>query len=324
MKELIQRMLESIRNNDVDSVKDIIEGNKEERKEPIRHIAVLYSAIKNKTDVLEYLLNNLDEISKDTINDTLVQASIANAEDSVRLIIKKGKHINLSNIISECMAFGGSEQEGYYASVIYKRFETMIFVPVDKIVNDSAKIVKVLLRNGISVSVKNTKGETPLQCAISTGNDDLIKSILEYHARPRYTKKSLIGYTLRDLHIAEEDLMFLLNSSWFREKKGKRESIKEDIKSIINNDSDNELKNKLQKIAEKREMYDIKVRIEQNQDIKDIAHDVKNDLKGRLKEYNELFDIVNKLKTRIELNTKDNVFYVIDLCKQNNINSFNI
>lgn len=321
MRELINEIFEAILNNDVEAVKVFMQNDmKESVKAPLRHIAVMYSAVKNKTDILEYFLKNDDKISKTTVNEALVQASIVDNNEAVKIIIKNGKHVNLANILTECMTIGGSEQEDYNDVLNLGRLETMLFKTIDDKINNSTKIIRTLLKNGINTCVKNKYGVTPLKYAIDTENEGLIKDILEHYTCPRYTKKSLIGYTFRDLRIAEEDLRYLVKSGWYLKKKKDRVSIKEYIKLIRSNNNEDDLKKMVIKVLQKRKMNEIEKRLEK-EEVLAVANDTILALKKKLKETDKIFNNIDRLKTRIGLNTNIKVLEVIDLCRKNNIKS---
>ena len=328
IREIVEREIVAIDNDDINSILDAINANDLQRikeeiinldmgegyeylNEELKVFAIIYAAMYEKTEILEYLLKNMD-LPKELLNIALVEACGMKSEKSVGTIIKNCKGINLAHIIPN-----------YLISVIDRDMEQGILNEDGdnielRISKDSLDILKLLLKKGININVRDEQGYSPLQYALESKNNDMILEILKYHAYPRYNKKSLIGYVLEDLNLAQMDKEYLLNSEWYKNIEAEKKAIKEKIKSIVNYENERELGDLLKKIASEIDIANID-ELTNKEDILDVACICRKYLKQRLSNVNKTLEIVDQFKERINLNTENKVLEVIDLCKKNNV-----
>ena len=333
-------LIYSITNDKLEIVMSMIDNNHRLLENPdISKLALMYYAVENNVKALEYFYSKDIKVSKEDLYDTLVQACERKSEDAVRLILKKENDINFADIISTNNNVVNVEDDlekevtenrrrvlpaldinamrtrlgMYFEPINIKRVDTK------EITQRCIDLFEMLLKNGIRTSIKSEYGKTPLQYVLDTKNGQLITKILDHHAYTRYNKKSALGYDLRDLHIAKEDLNRVLKSEWYKKVKEQKEALKEDIKAIIHCENDDELKKVVSKIAKKRQLDEINKSLENNEDIRVISESLKATLKRKLNKTNNLLQKVKRFKDRIELNTKEKVFEVINLCKKKEI-----
>lgn len=328
-------LVHSVINDRFDVVKYLIDSNEKfmQSLNSISTVVLTYYAVEDNKEALEYLLNKCDKPSKKDMYELLMQACAVKADNSVKFLIDYIGFVNLAELLkaNETIVFVENDIEKDVEENDVEELTQEEIDELEQYINTSVEVVdpqketkdiialfEMLLKNGISTSVKSEEGITPLQYIINTQNGKLITKLLEHHAYIKYNKKSALGYELRNLKIAEEDMMCLLKSDWYKNVKNKKNCIKEDIKKIIHCENDQELKQNVAEISKKRNLEDIKKMVE-NGDVEGASKDLKIILKQKLNKTNELLDIVERFKGRVELNTENKVFEVIDMCKAKGI-----
>ena len=333
----------AITNDKLDIVKYMVDNNSkllEDHK--LKELALLYYVSEENIDALNFVLDRGIKLCKEEMYEVLLIACEKNSEDLVKVLLSYIGDVNFSDLLIETNSLIYVEDdmekeitEKNHIDLIPEdqRREMMervesFFGPIERpnsklITQKYIELFDMLLNNGVRTSIKGRYGKTPLQQVINTKNGKLITKILDHHAYTRYNKKMALGYDLRDLNIAEEDLNCVLKSAWYKEVKAQRESIKEDIKLIVNCENYLEMQERVLYVANKRQLDEIKDRINNNDNIDDVAKSIKTILKKKLNNTNELLDSVERFKDRLKLNTKIKVLEVVDICKKNNIKSIN-
>lgn len=333
----------AITNDKLDIVKYMVDNNSkllEDHK--LKELALLYYVSEENIDALNFVLDRGIKLCKEEMYEVLLIACEKNSEDLVKVLLSYIGDVNFSDLLIETNSLIYIEDdmekeitEKNHIDLIpedqrremmerVERFFGPIERPNSKLITQKyIELFDMLLNNGVRTSIKGRYGKTPLQQVINTKNGKLITKILDHHAYTRYNKKMALGYDLRDLNIAEEDLNCVLKSAWYKEVKAQRESIKEDIKLIVNCENYLEMQERVLYVANKRQLDEIKDRINNNDNIDDVAKSLKTILKKKLNNTNELLDSVERFKDRLKLNTKIKVLEVVDICKKNNIKSIN-
>ena len=331
-------LIYSITNDKVKIVEYMIDNNEKIlENEEVKRLALLYYTVSDDVNALNYVLNRGIKLSKDDMYDILIQGCEKNAEGAVKLLMKDMGFVNFADLLiatnNICYIDDDLEKEitgrGKELLSEEERNEMlahleMFFGPIDRpdskfVTQKYIELFDMLLKNGVSTSVKSEYGKTPLRQIIETKNGKLITKILEHHGYPRYNKDVAIGYDLRDLHIALEDIECVVKSEWYKKVKEQKASIKEDIKAIINCANQEELTKIVETIANKRQLEDVLKKLSNSEDVEAVARDLKITLKQKLNKTNDLLAKVERFKERVDLNTKNKVFRVIDLCKENGI-----
>ena len=330
-------LVHSVINDRFDVVKYLIDSNEKfmQSLNSISTVVLTYYAVEDNKEELEYLLNKCDNLSKKDMYEILMQACAVKADNSVKFLIEYIGFVNLAELLAEnetiMLVENDIEKDIYDTNVDeltqeeIDELEQYINIAVESVdpqkeTKDIIAMFEMLLKNGISTSVKSKEGITPLQYILGTQNGELITKILEHHAYLKYNKRSTLGYELRNLKIAEEDMNCLLKSEWYKKIKNQKACIKEDIKKIIHCESEQELKQNVVKISEKRQLNNIKTMAE-NGNVEHALADLKTVLKQKLNKANELLDIVDRFKGRIELNTENKVLEVVGMCKEKGIHN---
>lgn len=295
VRNLTNDVIEAIYDNDIEAVKNILlKELLPDEQLIINHISILYSATNERTDILKFLLNNRKDILRETVIDALIQSCIQNSQKSIRTLIDNRKDINLSNIISDVLLLVEvGEQE------------------------KAAKVMKTLIDNGININAVSDEGKTALEYLVDSKNNELISLLLNNHAYPKYRSKALIGYNLRDLDNAKKDLDYMLNSDWYKNLVEKEKGIKEKIKDIVNSKNEDNLKSILIEIAPNKN-------IESNIDrygVLGVATNERRKLINELRETRDILGTVKRFEERIDINTKNKVLEVIEICKEKGINT---
>ena len=116
-------------------------------------------------------------------------------------------------------------------------------------------------------------------------------------------------------------MVYLQNSSWLKHILKQKAETKEKIKAILYCKADEELENVLKKIV--KDDFSIEKKIYKDGALH-VAQELGIKLKQELKDIKEILGVVERFRKRLELNTKNKVLEIIDICKEKGITNLNL